>query len=99
MKVWLHLGGISTRRYNESTKNYINNNYFGNNSDYRMTYSSTNDKKYTNIYDYMEGFIDIGKRDLAQKYFTALGRERQGMYRVHNNGVFKTLYEGSLEDS
>ena len=70
-----------------------------NNSDYSMQKSSTKTINYNNLYDYMEGFKDelTNKKLIATNYFTALGRERQGMYRVHNNGVFKTLYEGDNE--
>lgn len=49
---------------------------------------STEISEYTNIYDYltedMGGYTKEQKETLAKIYFTALGRERQGMYRTNN---------------
>lgn len=42
----------------------------------------TNVTETENFYQYMEG---KGNGKIAQEYFTALGRERYGMYKTHNN--------------
>ncbi len=38
-----------------------------------------------NLYEYMENQENRGIGSLASKYFTALGRERYGMYKTNNN--------------
>ena len=40
---------------------------------------NTGENEEQSIYEYL-----VGKYELAKKYYTALGRERKGLYRVHN---------------
>lgn len=52
---------------------------------YSSIVNSSTSEDGKNIYDYMEENKD--KENLAQIYFTALGRERYSMYRTNNNSA------------
>ena len=50
---------------------------------YSSIINQTNVDDTDNIYKYLT--TDDKKKEIAKKYFTALGRERYGMYRIKNN--------------
>lgn len=64
---------------------------------YNCITSKTNINETNNIYDYLTDDDTYGNRTtLAEIYFTALGRERYGMYRT-NNAV--SVYTGSINST